>query len=185
MAYATEGFPKCTALIAAIDKRHWRDPRMCKPYWAACVIAETLPEQALVAVGYDYRDWQATDTFPRLERALSMRSAPKTSLSLGGRPLEQLKAYLGSRGVKPSTFKSDDDYWDAATALWPTVIKRGARLAELLKQIQSMSKAQRRVLSVNPDNPDHGNGDQQHRGNSQRGNPASESVDCIGLHVPL
>jgi hypothetical protein len=140
--YATQGYTKCTAYIKAIDPKWWNDERMCKPYWAACVIAESLSEQALKDVGYDYRDWKAEATFPKLEKALGMIPVKNRDFVT-----PELRGYFGGRGIKTEKIASPDEYWALAKILWPAHISDQGNLTlqDLEFQICRMSKAQRKT----------------------------------------
>ena len=55
---------------------------------------------------------------------------------------------LGSRGVKTSALKTEDDYWKAAETLFPGRIARNGGFTSLAVQIHSIPKKERKRLAA-------------------------------------
>jgi hypothetical protein len=146
-----ERFPRCTAYLKGMGCRFtdsaWNN------YWAAVLLADTFNDKELLAVGVDYNLLNGSELLRRLE---SLFSGPRSRVACYGSKAKremdsrapELVAYLGSRGVKTSALKSDDDFVKAARILWPFMDK-AIRYDQLLGQIMSMSKKTRRTANAN------------------------------------
>lgn len=141
-------FPRCTGYVKAMGVRV-ADPDMTD-YWLAVLAAEAFTDDELVAAGtVDFATMSGTVLLGSMETLLRAGRARKPSLE--GAHLESLKAFFGSRGIKASTLKTDEDFWTVAHVLWPSFVKKSKRgpLAELHATLRSMSKKQRQAARAN------------------------------------
>lgn len=117
-------------------------------YWAAACVASGLSDTLLTDFGgFDFDDRSDANgkkLLSRLEQFFadgSQRAAGNSVFASEG-----LKAFLGSRGVKTSELKTEDDYWTAAEILFSGRIKRTGGFSSLYLQIQSIPKKERGAL---------------------------------------
>lgn len=117
-------------------------------YWAAACVAFDLSDTLLTEYGgfnFDDRsDANGKKLLARLESFLTERAQRTAANSVFAS--EGLKAYLGSRGVKVSMLKSENDFWLAAETLFPGKISRAGGFSSLYVQISSIPKKERQRL---------------------------------------
>jgi tripartite-type tricarboxylate transporter receptor subunit TctC len=168
-------YEKCLKLVTIVNGPKFLDT--LPDYAAACMIAETIDEKTLEAVGYDWRDIKCRSTFDRLERALAVPKKAKNqdsaafiarqglkkggvasqaldsiehiSMGMSAPDFVQLKAFLGSRGVKTSMLNGSTDYIEASKILWGEALGGVKSANQLLLAIARMTKNQRKLAGQN------------------------------------
>jgi hypothetical protein len=133
-------------------------------YWAAACVAGEFTDEALEKFGgfnFDDRsDENGQHLLARLELMLvarqerSRKSTAKRQAHTQKQEddkltFERVTAFLGTYGLKPSQFVTHEDYWTAASALWPGKICKPAALtmSGLLAQITAIPKKERSSLA--------------------------------------
>lgn len=117
-------------------------------YWAAVNVASAQSDDQLADFGgFNFRDKSDSNGRKLLERleAFLTRKAQRYAKN-SVLASDTLKALLGSRGVKTSALKSEDDYWKAAETLFPGRIARNGGFTSLAVQIHSIPKKERKRL---------------------------------------
>jgi hypothetical protein len=139
-------YPQC-ARILQYQRANLSEPSM-NHYWAAACVASGQSDALLTEFGgFDFEDRSPANgkrLLARLEEFLtdrSPRSAGNYAFASDG-----LRSLLGSRGVKTSALKSEDDYWAASEILFPGHISRLGGFTSLYVQITSIPKKQRGAL---------------------------------------
>lgn len=139
-------YPQCVRILH-FQGANLNDPLMTH-YWAAACVASAQSDALMTEFGgFNFDDRSPANgkrLLSRLEEFLvnrSQRSAANFAFASEG-----LKALLGSRGVKTSALKSEDDYWAASEILFPGHINRLGGFTSLYVQIQAIPKKQRGVL---------------------------------------
>lgn len=117
-------------------------------YWAAVNVSSELSDAQMTEFGgFDFSDRSVQNgkrLLKRLEEFFVWRSQKYAKNSVLAS--DTLKALLGSRGVKTSALKSEDDYWKAAETLFPGRIARNGGFTSLAVQIHSIPKKERKRL---------------------------------------
>lgn len=139
-------YPQC-ARILRFQQANLNDPLM--DYWHAAVCVASAQSDALMTEfgGFNFDDRSSANgrkQLARLEEYLKDRS--QRAAGNYGFASEGLKALLGSRGLKTSALKSEDDYWAAAETLFPGHINRSGGFTSLYVQITAIPKKQRGAL---------------------------------------
>jgi len=138
-------FPRCAAYLKACNY-NLRDETMGSANWAVC-ISEAFTDDELVKAGtISFETMTGPELMSEFERLMSVRhSRPKPGAS------DSLKAFIGSRGVKVSALKSDEDFWIVARILWPQAVTAndGGPLSLLHHKIKSLTKRQRQEARAN------------------------------------
>lgn len=145
-------YPRSSAYLAGMGIRPDRDPGL-NEYWAAVIVADAALsdldiERAGLCFDGKVRGVDGAALLAKVETAMrSQVSEPKRKDKTVPVVSDSLQAYLGARGVKTSLLKAEDDWWSCAIAMWPERIQRheGASLADLMGQIQAMTKKQRQT----------------------------------------
>jgi hypothetical protein len=146
---ALHDFPRCAAYLKAMRFR--LDDEAMTDYGWAVALSENWTDEFLVAdgrVNFDTMDGAAILTeFERLFREGQATGGKGEAHGLSHPDMEALKAYFGSRGIKASRLKSDDDFWIVAHILWPSHVGESQRgpLRSLLTIIRGMSKKERQT----------------------------------------
>lgn len=119
-------------------------------YWAAVnVSSEQSDAQMTEFGGFDFSDRSVANgkkLLKRLEEFFVWRSQKYAKNSVLAS--DTLKALLGSRGIKTSSLKTEDDYWEAAETLFPGRIARNGGFTSLAVQIHSIPKKERKRLGA-------------------------------------
>lgn len=142
-------YPRCAGYLKAMRFK-LDDPTMTDYGWAVA-LSETWSEEFLIADGrVNFDTMDGPSILVEFERLLR-DGDPKRKSGLSRDGVERLKAFLGSRGIKVSALNGADDYWHAASILWPHSIKAGSKgtLSNLLNTIAGMSKAKRQAARDN------------------------------------
>ena|ERR1044072_5743685 len=143
---SVSAYPLCAKRLG-FQRANLSEPTMTK-YWAAvCVAVDLMDSQLTEFGGFNFNDMSEKNggkLLSRLEKFLGRRS--KRTVANYGFASEGLKALLGSRGIKTSMLKSEDDYWTAAEILFPGRIKRDGGFSSLYVQIHSIPKKTRQAL---------------------------------------
>ncbi|OIN06119.1 hypothetical protein BFS86_19640 [Shewanella algae] len=141
-------FPRCAGYLKGMRVK-LNDPAMTD-YWFAVIVADAaFDDDELVKAGtVNFDTMRGEEILAGLETLFPNRKR-QTKNKHQGAWFDSLKACLGVRGVKVSSLKTDDEYWEVAMLLWPSVIKRNetGHIGGILSQIQSMSKKQRSALA--------------------------------------
>jgi len=139
-------YPQC-ARILHFQQANLNDPAM-NHYWAAACVASAQSDALLTDFGgFNFDDRSPANgkkLLARMEEFLtdrSQRSAANYAFASDG-----LKSLLGSRGIKTSELKSEDDYWAAAEILFPGHINRLGGFSSLYVQITAIPKKLRGEL---------------------------------------
>lgn len=139
-------YPQCARLLH-FQQTNLSDPLMTH-YWAAVCVASGQSDTLLTDFGgFNFDDKSPANgkrLLARLEEFLTDRS--QRSAGNFAYASEGLKALLGSRGVKTSALKSEDDYWAASEILFPGHISRLGGFTSLYVQITAIPKKQRGAL---------------------------------------
>jgi hypothetical protein len=140
-------YPLCAKRLH-FQNVNFTDDKFTK-YWAAVNVAFDLPDTQLTHFGgfdfSDRSDKNGAKLLSRLEEFLIKRGQRLAGNNFAA--TEALKALLGSRGIKTSMLKSEDDYWTAAEILFSGRIKRNGGLTSLYTQIHAIPKKQRKALA--------------------------------------
>lgn len=143
---ALADFPRCAGYLKAMYVKPERDPGLTD-YWCAVILADAFTDEELAERGtVNFETMDGTALLGEFEKLLAERKrAPKIDRA----DMESLKAFLGSRGVKVSKLKGDDDYRMAARALWGDRIDERAGLRDMLDTLRKMTKRQRQEARDN------------------------------------
>lgn len=140
-------YPLCAKRLH-FQNVNFTDEKFTK-YWAAVNVAFDLPDTQLTEFGgFNFNDRSPANgakLFKRLEEFLVRRGQRLAGNNFAA--AVELKAMLGSRGIKTSMLKSEDDYWTAAEILFSGRIKRNGGLTSLYTQIHAIPKKQRKALA--------------------------------------
>jgi len=124
-------------------------------YYAAVILADAFEDANFEAANVDYSNTPGSRLLIAIERMFYSRRVSrqleKPAQGLSVSQQAQLMAFLGSRGVKTSMLANDDEIWQAAMILWPT-LRREDKLEGLVWQIRSFSKAKRKIANANVKN---------------------------------
>lgn len=119
-------------------------------YWAAVNVSSELSDAQMTEFGgFDFADRSIENgkrLLKRLEDFFVWRSQKYAKNSVLAS--DTLKALLGSRGIKTSALKSENDYWQAAETLFPGRIARNGGFTSLAVQIHSIPKKERKRLGA-------------------------------------
>lgn len=142
-------FPRCAAYLKGMQVR--LDDASMTNYFGAVILSEKWTDAQLVEAGGV--DFSTRDGDALLSRFEALLRAPAVTVrqvvaANTERDRAQLQAYLGSRGVKTSALKSDDDYLKAVHVLWPFIDCR-ISVDRLHLQLASMSKKVRAQANSN------------------------------------
>jgi hypothetical protein len=139
-------YPHC-ARILHYQQANLADPAMTY-YWAAACVASAQSDTLMTEFGgFNFDDRSPENGKKQLVRMEAfLRDKGHQSARNHTLASEGLKALLGSRGIKTSELKSEDDYWTAAETLFPGHIKRIAGLSSLYTQITAIPKKLRGEL---------------------------------------
>ena len=144
---ALHNYPRCAAYLKAM-RCDLDDPAMQDINWAT-ILADSYSTAALKAAGTVNFD---TMDGPELMRALEAILSGKRASAppIDPQVFESLKAFFGSRGIKASKLKADDDFWTVARILWPFAINgKNGSLSDLHGILKGLTKRQRREASAN------------------------------------
>jgi hypothetical protein len=141
-------YPQCARIL------HFQKCNLAEeaftPYWAAINVASAQSDEQLTDFGgFNFRDQSDTNgrkLLKRLEEFLTQKAQRYAKNSVLAS--DTLKALLGSRGVKTSALKTEDDYWKAAETLFPGRIARNGGFTSLAVQIHSIPKKERKRLGA-------------------------------------
>lgn len=144
-------YPQCAKRLH-FQRANLADEAM-NAFWAAACVADEFTDAALVKFGgFDFDDRSEENGYrqlARLEQLMASRKAKDESAAFIRRQeaeqkdiRERAKALLGSNGVKVSRLVSDDEYWQAASILWPGHVSKPdvATLPEFIKQVSAIGK---------------------------------------------
>jgi hypothetical protein len=144
MTLNVSAYPLCAAKLK-FQRADLNDPLMT-PYWAAVCVAFDIRDADLAEKGgfnFNSRtDINGKALLSGLEAILRDRS--HRTVANAGFAHSGLVALLGSRGVKTSALKSEDDYWTAAETLFPGQITRNGGMTALYVQINAIPKNARK-----------------------------------------
>lgn len=147
---SVHAYPRCASYLAAMGVK--LDDRSMTDYWFAVILGDRLSEGALKRAGVDFSNREDTGILGRIEAALTSRKVKrqKQDHGLSRADFESLKAFFGSRGVKASRLKSDEDFWIAAHCMWPSHFRAGLKgdLRPLHQVLKSMTKKERRTADL-------------------------------------
>lgn len=135
MTINVSAFPFCAKRLEW-NYTDLRDPAMTK-YWAAVIVAEPLEDAELAKFGgFDFSDMSddnGNKLLGRLEQFLRQRTGKKAISDQGGMSVAEasVRAFLGANGVKVSELAGLEDYWTAATTLWPGLIETKPRIKDI------------------------------------------------------
>lgn len=141
-------FPRCAGYLKAMNIR-LDDPAMTD-YWCAVMVAEAFTDKELVEAGtVSFEDMEGDRLLAEFEKLLASKRTATPSLSHAD--MESLKAFFGSRGIRASALKTDDDFWQCAHILWPFAVGKKDRgpLALLLGKIRGIPKKHRQAANAN------------------------------------
>lgn len=155
---ALHDFPRCSAYLKAMRFR-LDDPAMTDYGWAVA-LSENWTDEFLVKDGrVDFATMGGSAILTEFERlfqqgtATGGKHAQRNARRYGLSPtdMDSLRAFFGSRGVKASTLRTDDDFWTVAHILWPLKFADGERgaLRHMLNVLRSMTKKQRAAARAN------------------------------------
>lgn len=143
-------YPLCAKKLK-FQRVNLDEPTMTKFWAAVCVADDCLDEQLTDFGGFDFNDRSPENggrLLKRLEEFLAQRQQRYAKNSVRAKLADDgLIAMLGSRGIKTSMLKSEDDYWTAAEILFSGRIKRNGGLTSLYTQIHAIPKKQRKALA--------------------------------------
>lgn len=143
MSLAT--LPLCAARLGW-NFTKFEDPAM-NEYWAAVIVADFCHDDALAAFGgFDFEDRSVENGKLLLARLEQCIRAKKHKMPKFEAP-EDLRALLGSRGVKTTELKTADEFWKAAETLFPGFIERANDIHAIAWQIRKIDKKQRKALA--------------------------------------
>lgn len=135
MSVNVSAFPFCAKRLEW-NYTDLKDPAMTK-YWAAVVVAEPLDDAELAKFGgFDFSDMSdenGSKLLGRLEQFLCQHNGKKALSDHGGMSTAEasVRAFLGANGVKVSKLGGLEDYWTAATTLWPGLIETKPRIKDI------------------------------------------------------
>lgn len=135
MTLNVSAYAFCAARLE-FNRTDLKDPLMTK-YWAAVIVAEPIADEKLAKFGgfdfSDRSDENGDKLLSRLEYFLRQHKAKDALSDENGMSVAEasVRSYLGANGVKVSKLDGLDDYWTAATALWPDHIETKPRLKDI------------------------------------------------------
>lgn len=143
MSFAT--LPLCAARLGW-NFTKFEEPAM-NEYWAAVIVADFCHDEALAEYGgFNFED-RSVENGKRLLSRLEQCIRAKKHKVQKFVPPEDLKALLGSRGVKTSELKTADDFWNAAETLFHGFIHRVSDINAIAWQIRKIDKKKRKALA--------------------------------------
>jgi len=139
-------FPRCAAYLKGMQIR--MDDESMTNYSGAVILSEKWTDEQLVeAGGVDFSTRDGDAILTRFEALLS-RTVREMVDANRERNRISLLAYIGSRGVRTSALKTDDDFLRAVHTLWPFIDRR-IPVSEIHSQLASMSKKVRAQANAN------------------------------------
>ena len=144
------GYPLCAKRLQ-FQRAQMSDPLM-NEYWAAVCVATDLDDGKLHAFGgFDFGERSAENgkqLLARLEQFISAGLGEKSGKRGGPVSADEVsvRSLLGAYRVKVSKLNGLDDYWTAATTLWPSLREENPKLRDiqsLRSQITSIPKKSR------------------------------------------
>jgi len=146
--FNVSAYPRCAKRLHH-QQVNLKDDKFTE-YWAAVNVASELSDAQMTEFGgFDFADRSVPNgkkLLKRLEEFFVWRSQKYAKNSVLAS--DTLKALLGSRGIKTSALKSEDDYWKAAETLFPGRIARNGGFTSLAVQIHSIPKKERKRLAA-------------------------------------
>lgn len=141
-------FPRCASYLKGMGVNVEKHP--ISNYYAAVILADKFDDAKYEKHKVDFSSCSGSELLTVIERMFYSAKLDrlKKPAWLSESLMVQLMAFLGSRGVKTSMLENDDDVWKAALTLWPK-LKKSGDMANLVDQIKSFSKAQRKVANEN------------------------------------
>lgn len=135
MTLNVSAYPFCAKRLEW-NRTDLRDPSMTK-YWAAVIVAGPLEDEDLAKFGgfnfSDMSDENGDKLLGRLEQFLRQHNGKKALSDQGGMSAAEasVRSFLGANGVKVSKLDGLDEYWIAATTLWPGLIETKPRIKDI------------------------------------------------------
>lgn len=153
-------FPRCAKRLE-FQRANLADPAM-NAYWAAVCVADEIPEERIAKFGgfnFDLRtEANGYKLLSQLERLIKSGRRGLAKSDVNGKSAAEMsvRALMGAFGVRMSKLKGLDDYWTAATTLWPSLIQEPGKDSERYRdmdslrfQISRLSKKQRKIARQN------------------------------------
>lgn len=149
-------YPQCAKRLHF--QRCRLDEQGFNAYWASLCVAEDFTDEALTKFGgFNFDDRSEENGYRHLGLLEQFMAGRYRRANLrkhdieGTANRERVKSYIGAYGVKTGKIASDDEFWAVAAVLWPERIVKPAvpKMADLVSQIEAISKAERKMARDN------------------------------------